>query len=501
MLNNRVSVIEVLGEESRKTGAFTRGNVLEPYPAECIAAAAEDAGFEVEVIQIGASSDEEIVARIIGFNPFCVGMTTFTYSVAHAQKLAKMITSALPNVIVVAGGYHPSLSPETVLEESEIDFCVIGEGEITFCELLSETMSDQNWAKIKGIAYKIDGKTIITEPRERVRDLDILPWAKRSECYLKAAGHFGPAYPSLDHQVAVAEVSCSRGCHGVCTFCVSSVMMNDRHGIKPGSECSVTLRSPQNVAKEMRHLLSTFGVNLCYLTDLTFNHSVKRVKAICQALIDEGLHFGNEMDSVHTSDNMHWYCLAKVGIDEETANLMALAGCSKLGMGVETFTEAQAVAYGKTWRGIDQVRNSLLALDRAGIITRALMVLGAPNESEETVDEIIRGLCQNPVDQVRVSFLTPFPGTRIAGMLDDSEIIEKDWSQWDTDHPVVRCKLSKDELVAARARIGREFYGSPEYKERCCRKIERFPWLRESYRWWADYLHTSKVADIREAIV
>jgi len=487
--------METLGAESRTTMAFTRGNCLEPYPAECIAGAAEAAGFQAEVLQRGTMTDEEVINWIAGHKPFAVGMTVFSTSLSAAQKLATMIKETLPGTLVIVGGYHPSTNP-TCVAYKDFDFAVIGEGEITFPELLKAVLNDKPLDEVDGIAFVENGEVVITNHRQRVQNLDELPRPKRVREYLEAARVFGIAYPDPNHQVT-AEIGCSRGCTGRCKFCVSHMMWDKAHGIDKPCEFSVTLRSPQSIAKEVRYLHETFGVNMLYFTDLTFNLNKKRVKAICDALIAEGLHdAATENDPDHTKNSVHWYALCKVGIDDETARWMAAAGCSKIGMGIESFFEAQAEEYCKPHRSIEIVRRSLEATHKAGILNRCLLVFGGPKETWGTIEETIHGLKTFPIDQARIAFLTPFPGTLIYDDLKD-DIVDHNLDHFDTDHPVIGSTLSPEQLVAARKMIGEEFYGSQEYKERCAMKIARFPHLRQSFRYWFNDLYQRDIADLR----
>ena len=67
------------------------------------------------------------------------------------------------DVSIVAGGPHPTIDYETVLNENDINAVVIGEGEITFSEILSKMidagipyplLSADLLGAIKGIAYR-----------------------------------------------------------------------------------------------------------------------------------------------------------------------------------------------------------------------------------------------------------------------------------------------------------------------------------------------------------
>jgi len=493
---NKVIIMETLPANSRQTGTFTRGQVLEPFPAECLAAALDNAGFDAKAFQPGTMSDEEIIASIVAENPMCVGMTIFGCSLPHAQKLATAIKAEWPECLIVIGGYHPSTVPSCI-DYPDFDYAVIGEGEITFPELLNAVLNDTPLQQVKGIAFVQNGEVVVTEHRERVRDLDTLPWAKRVPEYLAQARSYNLSYPAPTQQVAVAEVFASRGCPGRCRWCVSNIMWDARHGIEEPCQMSVSTRSAKSVAAEVRFLHDTYGVNLLYFTDLTFNLSKERVKDICEALIAEGLHdAATEDDANHIQDSVHWYCLCKVGLDDEMAAMMAAAGCTKIGMGVESFFEARRRQDCKPHADLDLTYRSLEATSKTGIVTRCLLVFGYPDETEETIQETIDGLKTYPIDQVRIAFLTPFPGTKFAEDMADF-ILTDDLSLYDTETPILGGNMTPDELIAARQRIGKEFYSSDEYAERCKSKLERFPHLRESYRWWFEDLNNRGIADLR----
>lgn len=491
MLSRKVYLIECLGSEARQGGAFTRQNSLEPYPAECIAAVAEEwAGWEAEVLQVGSMTNEEIVAEVLNYNPSVVGLTVFSYSQPRAEEICKMIKAVRPEIITVTGGYHPSMVPASARES--IDFAVIGEGEVTFTELLKNLETgERSWEEIAGLAFEKNGQLVITEPRERIQDLDSLPWAKRYAKYLKAAKCHGLNYPCSKDQVAVAEVSCSRGCSGNCSFCISGRMW--RH--------EVVLRSVKSIVAEIKFLHETFGVNFVYVTCLTFNHSIKRVVEISKALNEAGLHNpATENDPDHLRTSVHWTCQTKVGITPEVAEIMAAGGCSRTTMGVECLSEKQAKAYSKPWKGIEEVRDSFAALDAVGIINRPNMMMGVVGESKETALEAIEGLKRMPCDQFRMSFATPLPGSRWAEEL-PAEMMDQDLSRYDTEHPVLKnIGISWSELEELRRMIGRDYYNSREYAEHCQAKLARFPHLLKSYKYWFNYLYERGLADLRSMV-
>src|SRR4051812_42042968 len=70
------------------------------------------------------------IERIVrDFQPDVVGLSVMTFQRATAFKIARLLRRLRPSVRVVAGGYDPSLAPQTYDECTEIEFLVRGEGE------------------------------------------------------------------------------------------------------------------------------------------------------------------------------------------------------------------------------------------------------------------------------------------------------------------------------------------------------------------------------------
>jgi radical SAM superfamily enzyme YgiQ (UPF0313 family) len=503
-MNNKVLLIEPLVDCDLEPQFLTVGNSLEPYALECLAGAAEAHGYCVDIVQQGEMTPEDIAMLVAKTAPFCVGFSVLTHTADRTKNIAKTIKTTVPNVTIIVGGQHPSLDLQYV-EYEHFDYAVIGEGEVTFIELLDFLGKKcfSSPSDIPGIAYKdtVQKKIVITQPRSRLNNLDELPLPKRVHSFLEKARSWNLTYPSPNQQSAVAQIGYSRGCCYECTFCSSPVVWNKSHGITEALK-RVTYRSAISVAKEVRNLHEKYGVNLLYFTDLTFNDNASKVRDLCQALIDEGLHEGSDLDADHLSHSVHWYALLRIGLDWETAKLMARAGCSKIGLGIESFDHKLLRKYNKLFVNSETVLSSLQASDAAGIINRCLLVFGSPEETPKTVANTIEFLKRLPIDQVRVAFLTPFPKTPLFEILFD-KITTQDLALYDEEHPIIRCdSFSPEDLKKARLKIAWEFYGSEEYGERCRKKLHRFPWLEKSYKWFFDdlYARSKRQIDLSKII-
>jgi len=487
-----IVLVEPTNADEMNPSLQLRGNTLEPYAIESIASYLEHAGFNnVHVLQQYLLSDDDLLRQIAEIHPGVVGFSVLSRDYQRALKLARELKQQSPAVFIVFGGYHPTLNIHDTLSNDCVDFVVVGEGEITFRDLcLSLIKHDGGLENIPGIAYKKNADITINPPRKRFADLDSLPLAKRNTELLQRSRNWNLAYPAPLNQRAVAQIGFSRGCPFQCSFCVSPLLWCK--GTDPAGVGAVTYRSARQVVEEIKMLKEQYGVNFIYFNDLTINASEERLRELCRTMIEHGLH-----DSKHDTSgpddiqkNIHWFCLAKIGMSAELASLMAQAGCSKIGFGIESFYKQGQREMRKPYKGYEEIKETLENTDAAGIINRGYIILGWPHETEESITATIDGLLSTKVDQIRVAYFTPFPGTDLyAEYKKNYLLMEENYSKFDGDTPVVKCEqLTKNDLIAARKRIITSFYNSPLYHQRCRDKIRRFPRLRESYRSFAEEL-------------
>ena len=144
-------------------------------------------------------TNKEIETRIKQLSPDIVGITvSFSGWWNTAYQVASTVKNVDKDVITVLSGLHPSARPVECLESQFIDFVVVGEPEYTTQELVQtlDQGKTEDFKKIKGISYRREGKTIITEPRPPIADLDALPFPARHllpmDVYFAAAKEVPP---------------------------------------------------------------------------------------------------------------------------------------------------------------------------------------------------------------------------------------------------------------------------------------------------------------------
>jgi len=333
-------------------------------------------------------------------------------------------------------------------------------------QLLHALTKGKDASAVAGLAFKKDGAVVVTGRRERIGHLDELPWPKRSRRFLDVAKQYQIAYPPPGKQVRLAQVMYSRGCPFSCSFCSSENAWGR----------VVAWRSRQAVLDEIEWLVHEFGTNLVYFPDLTFNVDRNRVLALCQE-------FSRRKPPVH------WWALFRADLlDEELLEALREAGCVKISLGLESPNPVIA----KTVKGsyearLSQIRRNLVAADGLGFIIKAFLIIGFPEETSEAVAGYRDQLFDLPIDELRVTFATPFPGTRFFKECVSGGLIDKepDWATFTTEAPVLRHpSIADDRLVALREELVTSFYLDNRYVCHATEKLARFPHLRAS---WLEY--------------
>lgn len=183
-----------------------------------------------------AASVRDSHCRILGIK------TWYGHAYTAAKALAGMVKKTAPEVLIVAGGPHPSIYRDAVLEDSGFDVAVIGEGERALIHLLE-------------MAYRIPTKTellkaIAREASQGVlknvvyRDNDVVKISPLDTA--DANTKIVPVYTTLDGKTRIHVVVDSIGCPwGKCHFCVHSYIYPHH-----------SLRDPQAVVDEIEEIVS-----------------------------------------------------------------------------------------------------------------------------------------------------------------------------------------------------------------------------------------------------
>jgi len=158
-----------------------------------------------------------IVADLHQQKPNIIGFSCYIWNIEETIKVVKMLKKIDPSILIVLGGPEVTYDTKEWMEKiPEVDFIVIGEGEKTFKQLLTEIERGNNYGNVHGIAYRNDGQVLMTLQMNKL-DLKELPTPYQ----------FPEDIPHLGKRVNYIETS--RGCPFSCQFCLSSIEVGVRY--------------------------------------------------------------------------------------------------------------------------------------------------------------------------------------------------------------------------------------------------------------------------------
>ena len=216
-------------------------------------------------------NEEELYGCIRDFEPSMVGISSITVEAEDMHAAARAAKRFNREIVVIAGGPHPTQYYDEVILDRNIDALVLGEGELTVLDLVKNYMSGKGYDGVKGILLLRDGRVIRTPARELIPNLDLLPFPAWDLIDIKAYSRIHSMSMAYPRKYMVLFTS--RGCPYKCIYC---------HGLFGRA---VRVRSVANVSKEIETLVNEYHISNFEIIDDIFNFDYTRAQEIMDFII------------------------------------------------------------------------------------------------------------------------------------------------------------------------------------------------------------------------
>ncbi|MFH1593038.1 MAG: radical SAM protein [Candidatus Woesearchaeota archaeon] len=408
-----------------------------PLSLAYIGAVLKESGHNVRVHDPAPYEKLNLLDTLKQFEPEVVCFTCNTINMVETLRMLDIVKEWNPHTKTILGGPHPSSMPGETLSYKNVDFIVIGEGEETIKELVSELeKKNTDFSKIKGIGFKTP-KLKFTERRPLIENLDSLPFPDRDMFPMK---WYTQTSTSIRGQwLSTVTLMTSRGCPYNCAFCASKSIWGR----------SFRTHSAGRVIEELEFVLEKYRVDAVKLIDDTFYVDKKRILQICNEIKNRKLDFV-------------WAAQARTDLqDEEIMKSISESGCIQLAFGVESGSNKVLKAMNK----LNMAENAVPAFKlckKYGIRTIANFMLGNPEEEIEDVEMTRRLAHELDADYVDFYITTPFPGTPLYEQAKKNGWIKKgtDFSKYKIDlEPIMEINFSMEEIKKIRNALKKEFVG------------------------------------------
>lgn len=361
---------------------------LLPLELQQIAGVAMKRGWEVELVDamVEEQPRERVLEACADADLYC-SSCILGYQVYDGVEMSNVVREKYPHLPIWWGGWFPSAVPELFLTGASADAVCIGQGEITFDEMLAAQESGMPLDDVDGLALLRDDHVVLT-PKRKIVGFDMYPRApfqevldlkryyaeQQRQCEVERSPsgrgirHRFPDPPGRSAYPAISYFS-SFGCPEPCTFCNSPGLTGRAYKMQPVEDL---LDHVQEI-----HAQDPF-VGLRF-QDANFGVSKKRTKAFAQGLIERGLdvvwHTTIEVKSINS-------------YDDETMDALRDSGLFIVTIGVESANWETQNSIGKRIRPGEAVK-AIARMDERGIVAGASYIIGYPGETEESMRETL----------------------------------------------------------------------------------------------------------------
>jgi anaerobic magnesium-protoporphyrin IX monomethyl ester cyclase len=299
------------------------------------------------------------------------------------------------NMLMVAGGAHPTIDPQDVLKNTPIEVCVLGEGEETTTELIKKVQEKKTFIDVVG--------TVSVQKNNGLRPL------------LKEIDFF-PAWELIDfenYDVAVSKKKRMayllpiRGCPNYCTYCSNPVWKLEKPWTRQ--------RSAKNIAEEINYLYGR-GIREIYLRSDTFNVDIKWCLEVCDEIKKLNL------------KGMTFQCNLRADkLNDELAQKLRDIHVWLVHIGLESANDRVLKGIGKNATQADNIRTVELLKKHCIKVYGFFMLYNAwetnckleyetPEEVNNTLEFARKCLSENLIEYISWSITNPIIGSKLYGI-------------------------------------------------------------------------------------
>jgi len=344
--------------------------------------------------------DSNFKEKIRIFRPDIIAFSIVECNYSFAKKLFS-IAKKESDAYIVVGGSFPIIAPEFFLDDENIDFICVGEGEYALVELIKNIKEGRIDDKLPNIISR-HSKTVGS----------FYPYYNWIPATFQNFGlfderHLLKPFMGKIHRTGFFEMS--RGCPYKCAFCANEVLQKVYRGIKGYHR----ERPMEQIIKEIEYMADKYNLNLIFFSDETFMlMSAKRFQKFCveyKRRIDLPFFIQTRADTL---------------LNENRVRMLKKTNCISIGVGLET----------GSYRLRKEVLNKSIPDDiyieafrvchKFNIRTTVGVMLGLPTEVEEDMQASIDFCKKLKPGSINISIFSPYHGTSLRKLCIDKHYIE-----------------------------------------------------------------------------
>ena len=367
-------------------------------------------GHQVELIFLSESLGYEMNLNrlkkdINRIDPDIIGLSIMEPQFKYIVEFCEDIKTYYQGVLVV-GGPHPTMDPETVLAVERVDAVCIGEGEEALCELVEAVKNGQDYTNIKNLWVKASDGSVKRNKLRPFIDLNRIPPEDKSLFDLTRI------LPLKNYQL---ETMASRGCAFKCAYCINGSFLDLYARLSDGDakvKDYIRVKDVNTVLTEIKNVIRMHPkVRKIAFIDDNFSTNREFILEFCRRYKEE--------------IKLPFVCnINPMSFNEDKGRLLKKAGCDDIRFGIESGSERVRKEIMRRVVTTRSVMNAFRITNELGLMSSSFNMIGLPTESKEEVFETFRLNAQLLPDTIKVMTFYPFKNTPLYDLCEELGLID-----------------------------------------------------------------------------
>jgi radical SAM superfamily enzyme YgiQ (UPF0313 family) len=336
------------------------------------------------------------------------------------------------------GGAHASSLPEYNLLDDNLDLVVIGEGEMSFLEIVRKVERNNcDFSDVDGVAFRRDGLVHVNQKKKFIQNLDEIPYPAYDLLNLRKYYSIGVS-AGFDNKLPYVIMITSRGCPNICPYCPVGITFGER---------LYRTRSVENVLGEISLLVNQHGIREIQFEDSNMTKDKKRMMSLCDGILEN--RFGIIWAMPHGTE--------VATLDDQLLRKMRSAGCYALSLAVESGNQDYLKGIKKSV-SLDKVKKVVTSAKSLGYKIKCYFMIGNQGETRADITRTVEYAKSLDLDGICMFIATPLPGTGFHAY-------------------VMENKLLVDDFDISNLRYAKGSIRTDEYNPEMLEKLRRETWL------------------------
>jgi radical SAM superfamily enzyme YgiQ (UPF0313 family) len=314
---------------------------------------------------------------------------------------------------VVFGGPESANYPDDYLERGA-DVVVVGEGEATMAELLP-ALRNKGKHRLHGVDGTVfrdeDGKAVHNPGREKIADIDSLPWPDREAIDTAAYVNVWREH----HGMGSVNLITARGCPYKCNWCSHAVF-----------GYSHRRRNPIDCVDEVQHIVERYAPEQVWYADDVFTISHKWLHEYNDEMKRRGLRI--PFETISRADRMK---------KDDVVQALAELGCYRIWIGSESGSQRILDAMQRGVK-VEEVQLASRLAKQHGIEVGMFLMWGYDGEEYTDIEATIEHVKETDPDIFFTTVAYPIKNTGFYEKVKKKLVFSSEWNSGsDRDHKIM----------------------------------------------------------------